>query len=74
MRSNTRRSLAVHPAQKPHRIRCPVLTGTDADFMLDGLLLNGKAIIAPARLGRDEISQLAASLGWKSHYSFGRPK
>lgn len=40
----------------------PGLTGSaDADFILDGLLLNGKAITAPARLGRDEISQLAAT-------------
>jgi hypothetical protein len=39
----------------------PAQGSANADFILDGLLLNGKAITAPARLGRDEISQPAAT-------------
>jgi hypothetical protein len=36
--------------------------GADADFILDGLLLDCKATIMPRRLGADEISQLAGYL------------
>ncbi len=36
--------------------------GADADFILDGLLLDCKATIMPRRLGSDEISQLAGYL------------
>lgn len=36
--------------------------GADADFILDGLLLDCKAAIQPRRLGRDEIYQLAGYL------------
>ncbi len=38
------------------------LGGADADFILDGLLLDCKATTKPARLGRDEINQLAGYL------------
>ena len=38
------------------------LGGADADFILDGLLLDCKATTMPARLGRDEINQLAGYL------------
>jgi AAA domain/UvrD-like helicase C-terminal domain len=36
--------------------------GADADFILDGLLLDCKATIQPRRLGREEIYQLAGYL------------
>ncbi|WP_329007694.1 UvrD-helicase domain-containing protein [Micromonospora rifamycinica] len=36
--------------------------GADADFILDGLLLDCKATIRPHQLGRDEIYQLAGYL------------
>lgn len=36
--------------------------GADADFILDGLLLDCKATVQPRRLGRDEIYQLASYL------------
>nr|WTA68905.1 UvrD-helicase domain-containing protein [Micromonospora sp. NBC_00855] len=36
--------------------------GADADFILNGLLLDCKATIQPLRLGRDEIYQLASYL------------
>jgi hypothetical protein len=59
------------------RICGPVFTGSadiggaDADFILDGLLLDCKATIAPAQLGRDEINQLAGYLLLDYHDEFG---
>ena len=51
------------------RVVCgPVFTGSadiggaDADFIIDGMLLDCKATVAPARLGSAEISQLAGYL------------
>jgi hypothetical protein len=51
------------------RIVCgPVFTGSadiggaDADFIIDGLLLDCKATVAPTRLGNAEINQLAGYL------------
>jgi cation transport regulator ChaB len=56
-------------ALPPSAVACgPVFAGSgdiggaDADFILDGLLLDCKATIMPRRLGADEISQLAGYL------------
>lgn len=52
-----------------HRVVCgPVFTGSadiggaDADFIIDGLLLDCKAAVSPSRLGNAEINQLAGYL------------
>ncbi|MER5211288.1 UvrD-helicase domain-containing protein [Streptomyces sp. NPDC002838] len=51
-----------------HRVCGPVFTGStdiggaDADYILDGLLLDCKATKEPRRLGREEIYQLAGYL------------
>ncbi len=56
-------------ALPPRAVTCgPVFTGSadiggaDADFILDGLLLDCKATIMPRKLGADEISQLLGYL------------
>jgi hypothetical protein len=48
--------------------------GADADFILDGLLLDCKAAIQPRRLGRDEIYQLAGYvlLDYDDRYGINR--
>ncbi|MCD0451756.1 ATP-dependent helicase [Actinocorallia sp. API 0066] len=59
-------ALRALPAEK--RICGPLFTGStdlggaDADFILDGLLLDCKATTHPRRLGREEIYQLAGYL------------
>jgi hypothetical protein len=54
---------------RPQAVTCgPVFTGSadiggaDADFILDGLLLDCKATTMPRKLGADEIGQLAGYL------------
>jgi hypothetical protein len=47
------------------------LGGADADFILDGLLLDCKATKDPRRLGREEIYQLAGYLLLDYHDHFG---
>jgi hypothetical protein len=56
-------------ASPPDRIACgPVFCGSadiggaDADFIIDGLLLDCKATIRPAKLGNAEVNQLAGYL------------
>jgi hypothetical protein len=56
-------------ALPPDRVVCgPVFTGSadiggaDADFIIDGLLLDCKAAVSPFRLGNAEINQLAGYL------------
>jgi hypothetical protein len=48
--------------------------GADADFILDGLLLDCKAAIQPRRLGREEIYQLAGYLllDYEDRYGINR--
>lgn len=56
-------------ALPPHQVVCgPVFAGSadiggaDADFIVDGLLLDCKATVSPSRLGNAEINQLAGYL------------
>ncbi|WP_242891097.1 hypothetical protein [Actinomadura litoris] len=50
------------------------LGGADADYILDGLLLDCKATTRPRRLGREEIYQLAGYLllDYDDHYGINR--
>ncbi|MEU1289773.1 UvrD-helicase domain-containing protein [Kitasatospora sp. NPDC005856] len=59
---------AFHSLPSENRVCGPAFAGSadiggaDADFILDGLLLDCKASTRPQRLGRDEIYQLAGYL------------
>jgi hypothetical protein len=64
----------------PAKVCGPMFAGTsdiggaDADFILDGLLLDCKATTDPRRLGREEIYQLAGYLllDYDDHYGINR--
>jgi len=73
--------LAAFRALPPHAKVCgPIFTGSDdiggadADFILDGLLLDCKATTYPRTMGRDEIYQLAGYLllDYDDHYGINR--
>lgn len=77
----TERPLAPFRAlPQPAKVCGPVFAGSsdiggaDADYILDGLLLDCKATNDPRRLGREEIYQLAdyLLLGYDDHFTIDR--